>query len=109
MKKIKLNNGYEIPIIGLGTWKSKPNEVGKAIEYALLEGDYKHIDCAHIYGNEKEIGDSLKNIFSKIKREDVFITSKLWNNSHAKDDVISACKTSLKNLKLQLNYFYQFF
>lgn len=43
---IKLNNGTEMPIIGLGTWQSKPNEVASAVEYALKEGGYRHIDCA---------------------------------------------------------------
>ena len=61
------------------TWLSKPGEVGAAVETALKEG-YIHVDCAHIYGNEAEIGVSLQKCFSDevIKREDLFITSKLW-------------------------------
>ncbi|MFH1291731.1 MAG: aldo/keto reductase [bacterium] len=99
---IILNNGYKIPVLGLGTWMSKPDKVGPAVKYALEECGYRHIDCAHIYGNEKEIGQALNQVFSQgnVKREDVFITSKLWNNSHAKDDVVKACKISLQNLQL---------
>lgn len=61
------------------TWKSKKGEVGKAVKLALHYG-YRHIDCAEAYRNEDEIGDTLTDVFKegKIKREDVFITSKLW-------------------------------
>jgi len=92
-----------MPVIGLGTWKSSPAEVGSAVEYALLECGYKHIDCAAIYGNEKEIGLAFKNVFSdkKNSRQEVFITSKLWNNAHAKDDVAIACKNTLRDLQLE--------
>ena len=90
-----------MPILGLGTWKSLPEKAGLAVEYAL-ECGYRHIDCAAIYNNEKEIGQSFKRIFAKgnIKREEVFITSKLWNNSHAKDDVPVACKATLDDLQI---------
>ena len=61
------------------TWQSKPGEVGAAVEAALRAG-YRLIDCAHIYGNEAEIGEALKKCFDEgvVKREEVFITSKLW-------------------------------
>ena len=61
------------------TWLSKPGEVGAAVEAALRAG-YVRIDCAHIYGNEVEIGEALQKCFKEgvCKREDIFITSKLW-------------------------------
>lgn len=97
----KLNNGKSIPVLGLGTWKSKSNEVGKAVEYAIIEAGYRHIDCASIYGNEKEIGLALKKVQGKIKREDLFITSKLWNTNHKKENVERSCRKTLKDLNLK--------
>lgn len=99
---ITLNTGAKMPMVGLGTWKSASDKVGQAISCAILECGYRHIDCASVYHNEMEIGESFKNIFSsgKVKREDVFVTSKLWNVSHAKNDVLLACKKTLKDLQL---------
>lgn len=81
--KAKLLNGGEIPLIGLGTWKSKAGQVKEAVKMALQVG-YRHIDTAAIYGNEKEIGEALQEAFADqvVKREDVFVTSKLWNTKH---------------------------
>ncbi|WP_124981083.1 aldo/keto reductase [Nonlabens xiamenensis] len=101
MKSLNFANGDQLAAIGLGTWKSKPGEVKKAIKTALNAG-YKHIDCAAIYGNEQEIGEAFNEVFSegKIKREDIWITSKLWNNAHLKDDVAPALENTLKDLQL---------
>lgn len=101
MKFVKLNNEVEMPIIGLGTWKANPGEVYQAVRWAIKLG-YRHIDCAPIYGNEKEIGQALHDAVAEgdIKREDLFITSKLWNDSHAKEDVLPALEQTLKDLQL---------
>lgn len=90
-----------MPAIGLGTWKSDKGKVEEAVKIALSEG-YRHIDCAATYGNEAEIGNAFSEVFSKgnIKREDVWVTSKLWNDSHRKEDVIPALKKTLKDLQL---------
>ena len=92
-----------MPALGLGTWKANGKEVKNAVKHALEVG-YRHIDTAAIYNNEVEIGEALKEVFAegKIKREDVFITSKLWNDSHHKDEVLPALRDSLK--RLQLDY-----
>src|SRR5258708_40277524 len=101
-QEIILNSGHKMPILGLGTWKSEPDKAGAAVEYALLEAQYRHIDCASIYLNEPEIGQAFKKVFTsgKIERQEVFITSKLWNTMHAHDDVVIACKQTLKDLQL---------
>ncbi|MDT0646546.1 aldo/keto reductase [Zunongwangia sp. F260] len=101
MNKLKFRNGDEMAAIGLGTWKSDKGKVGEAVKTALNSG-YRHIDCAATYGNEAEVGEAFSEIFSEgnIKREEIWITSKLWNNAHKKEDVIPALKQTLKDLQL---------
>ncbi|XP_062507054.1 uncharacterized protein LOC134183511 [Corticium candelabrum] len=100
-KFIQLNTGALLPTISLGTWKSSRVEVGNALTCALKVG-YRHLDCAHIYGNEGEIGKALTAVFGTgtLKRNDIFVTSKLWLNFFHPDDVLGACQTTLKNLEL---------
>lgn len=90
-----------IPLIGLGTWRSEPGQVYPAIRWAIKLG-YRHIDCAAIYGNEAEIGQAIHDAIKEgdIKRSELFITSKLWNDSHGKEDVLSALEKTLKDLQL---------
>ena len=64
MKTVKLNNDYEMPVIGLGTWRSQPGEVYQAIRWAIKLG-YQLIDCAPIYGNEAEIGQAIQDAVSE--------------------------------------------
>lgn len=72
----KLNNGVEIPAVGLGTWQAPPGQVQAAVAHALKNG-YRHLDCALIYQNEAEVGDGIKE--SGVPRSEIFITSKVWN------------------------------
>ncbi|XP_077133945.1 aldo-keto reductase family 1 member A1 isoform X2 [Ranitomeya variabilis] len=98
-----LHTGQKIPIIGLGTWKSAPGQVRDAVKYALGVG-YRHIDCASVYGNETEVGEAIKMSLCSdqgLKREDIFVTSKLWNNKHHPEDVEGALKKTLKDLQLE--------
>lgn len=97
---VKLNTAVEMPLVGLGTWKSKQGEVQKAVEVALSTG-YRHIDCARAYGNEKEVGNGISASIASgvVKREDVFVTSKLWNVFHAPADVRGTLMDSLKDLQ----------
>ncbi|KAI3473191.1 hypothetical protein Pfo_030483 [Paulownia fortunei] len=101
IRLFELNSGAKIPSVGLGTWKAAPGVVGDAITAAINAG-YRHIDCAQRYGNEKEIGDTLKKLFEDglVKREDLWITSKLWCSDHAPDDVPLALNRTLNDLQI---------
>jgi diketogulonate reductase-like aldo/keto reductase len=95
-RTFKLNSGHFIPAVGLGTWRSEPNQAGNAVQVALDAG-YKHIDCAWVYENEPEIGKVFENMKN---RNQVFITSKLWNRFHGKENVTKAITETLTDLKL---------
>lgn len=101
MKQLTFRNGDKLDILGLGTWKSKPGEVSGAIREAIKIG-YRHFDCAFIYMNEKEIGDAFAAAIKAgdVTRKELWITSKLWNNSHAQEDVIPTLKKTLSDLQL---------
>lgn len=94
----KLNNGVQIPRIGLGVYQIPPGKsTVRAVKYALDVG-YKHIDTAKIYGNEVDVGNALKENDSK--REDIFITTKVWNTDQGYGSTLKACDSSLKRLGL---------
>ena len=101
MKTISFKNGDQLPILGLGTWKSKPGEVRQAVFWAIQAG-YRHIDCAAIYQNEREVGQGIHDAIAEgiVKRKDLFITSKLWNDSHRFEDVRPALEKTLYDLRL---------
>lgn len=101
--KRRLYTGASMPAIGLGTFGSdhvSAAEVAEAVKGAASVG-YRHFDCASVYGNEREIGAALREVMSGgIRRDELWITSKLWNDKHAEDDVIPSCKQSLADLQL---------
>ncbi|CAJ0926443.1 unnamed protein product, partial [Mesorhabditis belari] len=97
---LRLSSGHSIPALGLGTWLSKPGEVGQAVEMALKAG-YRHIDCAHVYGNQKEIGEVFAKVFDgQLQRSDVFVTSKIWNTFHSYEKAKEAVDIILGELQL---------
>ncbi|XP_015121677.1 aldo-keto reductase family 1 member B1 [Diachasma alloeum] len=100
--KIKFNNGNEAPVLGLGTCSPNPDQASEAVKYAIEIG-YRHIDCAPIYGNEKEIGTAInaKIEDGTVKREELFIVSKLWCNSHDPNSVEKALRRTLSDLGLE--------
>jgi len=101
MRTLSFDNGDELPMIGLGTWKSAPGDVYDAVKYALNTG-YRHLDCAAIYGNEAEVGNALADAVDAgtVDRDDVWVTSKLWNDAHRPKHVRPALESTLEDLQL---------
>ncbi len=101
MQTISFDNGDELPMLGLGTWKSAPGDAYEAVKTAL-EAGYQHIDCAAIYKNEAEVGEALTESFDAgvVDRDDVWVTSKLWNDAHAPEHVRPALEQTLDDLQL---------
>lgn len=101
MKNLTLANGAAIPALGLGTWKSAKGEVYEVVRQAIKVG-YRHFDCASAYQNEAEIGQALTDAFAagEVEREDLWITSKLWNNRHDPAMVSDALSKTLSDLQL---------
>jgi diketogulonate reductase-like aldo/keto reductase len=100
--KVKLNNGVEMPLLGLGTWEISEGEtIIDAVRWAIGNG-YRHIDTARIYGNEKGVGKGLKLSLEEqgINREDIFVTTKLWIDSFQYEKALKAFDRSLTKLGL---------
>ncbi|MGB8260679.1 MAG: aldo/keto reductase [Terracidiphilus sp.] len=99
-----LSTGASMPAVGLGTFGSdsvSAAQVAEAVKGAAAIG-YRHFDCASVYGNEPEIGAALEEIqHGGIRRDQLWITSKLWNDKHGEDDVIASCRKSLADLRLE--------
>jgi len=98
-----LSTGAKMPAVGLGTFGSdhvSPQQVADAVLGAAAVG-YRHFDCASVYGNEKALGVSFEKLLAGgHKREDLWITSKLWNDKHNEDDVIASCRKSIADLRV---------
>jgi alcohol dehydrogenase (NADP+) len=100
--KRRLHTGASMPAIGLGTFGSdhaSPAEIAEAVRGAI-EAGYRHLDCASVYANEAEIGRVLDDLFhSGLRREELWITSKLWNDKHNENDVVASCRKSIADLQ----------
>jgi diketogulonate reductase-like aldo/keto reductase len=100
----RLYTGATMPAVGLGTFGSDhvmPSTVAAAVKGAAAVG-YRHVDCAAVYGNEAAVGAAFEEIIrGGIKREELWVTSKLWNDMHGEEDVIASCRKSLADLRLE--------
>jgi len=94
--KARLNIGVEIPVLGLGVYQTSPGRSTQDAVRTAIGFGYRHFDTARIYGNEADVGEAIRD--SGISREDVFITTKLWNSDQGFDSTIRACESSLKRI-----------
>lgn len=100
MEVLKFKNGDLFPNFGLGTWKSTTDEVYGSV-YEAIKSGYRHIDCAYLYMNEQQVGNAIRDAIKDglVSREELFITSKLWNSCHHPDDVEPALLKTLSDLQ----------
>ena len=95
----KLANGVEIPCLGFGTWQTPDGETAVNAVRCALDSGYIHIDTAQVYGNEASVGKAIR--LSGVKREDIFVTTKLWNNNHTYELTKSSFEESMDKLGLE--------
>ncbi|AAQ15976.1 aldo-keto reductase, putative [Trypanosoma equiperdum] len=100
-RMLQMRNGYTIPQCGFGTYRMTPTEAGAAVEYAVQAG-FRHFDCAKAYCNQFAVGDGLRRAISsgRVKRDDLFVTSKLWPTDQHPENVEKACRETLEELKV---------
>ncbi|NND32539.1 MAG: aldo/keto reductase [Saprospiraceae bacterium] len=102
MKYFTFANGDKMPLFGLGTWKSNDRDAYKAVREAIRIG-YRHFDCAARYENEKEVGEAFSDAIAagEVKRKELWITSKLWNNAHLPEHVQPNLEATLRDLQIE--------
>ena len=98
MKSYTLNNGVSIPVLGFGTWKAENGEVAYQAVLEALKAGYRHIDTAAIYQNEESVGRAIRD--SGIPRQEIFVTTKLWNTNHSYEEARHAFEQSMEKLGL---------
>ena len=91
-----MNDGYKIPVVGLGTWKSEPGDSTYNAVFDSIEAGYRHIDTARAYDNESDVGRAINAV--SVPRNDLFITTKLWNKDQGYETALEACEKSLARL-----------
>ena len=106
MKKLtdfyELNNGVKIPCVGYGTWQMPDGETAVQSVKCAIECGYRHIDGAAVYGNERSVGEGISAglMATEIRREDLFVTGKVWNTDRGYKGTLAACEKSLRDLGL---------
>lgn len=102
METRPLKSGRQMPTVGLGVWKIEPEQTADVV-CAAVDAGYRHFDCACDYGNEAEVGEGLRRVLSagQVTRDDLWITSKLWNTYHHPEHVRPALQRTLQDLQLE--------
>jgi diketogulonate reductase-like aldo/keto reductase len=96
---LQLNSGARIPQVGLGVWQTPSGATTRQAVAAALDVGYRHVDTARVYGNEADVGAAVRD--GRLSRQDVFVTTKLWNADQGYDPALRACDASLKRLGLE--------